>query len=81
MTDTAETKNESGDKLMDKLRRELDDLNTDLLAERPEDWDKLDGVAVYQDEPEEENEEIPAESEQSDPVVHEKIEEESHETK
>lgn len=57
MMETAETKNERGDKAMDKLRRILDELNEDLLAEKPDD-DYLDGVVVYQPEPEEEEEEF-----------------------
>lgn len=77
----AEKTDDNGNHVMDRFRGMLDKLEEDMVADRPEDWYKLDGVAVYQDEPEEENEEMSAESEQSDIVVHESIQDEPHERK
>ncbi|KAH0028099.1 hypothetical protein KCU78_g3741, partial [Aureobasidium melanogenum] len=65
MMETPETKNEGGDKAMNRLRRMLDELNTDLLAEKPDD-NYLDGVVVYQPESEDEEQELSAESEEGD---------------
>ncbi|KAH0027645.1 hypothetical protein KCU78_g3889, partial [Aureobasidium melanogenum] len=64
--------------VMNRLRGMLDNLEEDMIADRPEDWYKLDGVVVSQGEPEE-GDEMTAESEESDPVIHESIQEESDE--
>ncbi|KAH0162293.1 hypothetical protein KCU67_g6001, partial [Aureobasidium melanogenum] len=47
----AEKTDDNGNHVMDRLRGMLDKLEEDMVADRPEDWYKLDGVAVYQDEP------------------------------
>lgn len=67
MIETPETKNEAGDKIMDRLRRMLDDVETDLLANQPADHHYLDGVVVYQPEPEEEEGELTDEYSEVDP--------------